>query len=56
MAQLKSTKVKSGGGRKIGREKKKKSRRGSAISMFARGKITAEQYFKLAEQPLHKRG
>lgn len=44
------------GNAKHGRQKKKESRRGSAISLFARDKIPGDVYFKLTNQPLKKRG
>ncbi len=34
------------GAKKIGREKNKRTRKGSPISLFVRNKMTAEAYFK----------
>ncbi len=42
------TKVK--GCKKCNREKKKKARKGSPISSFVRGRITAKEYFLLTGQ------
>lgn len=41
--------------RKFGREKKKRANKGSAISLFVRNKISADEYFKKAGISL-KRG
>jgi len=35
------------GGRKIGRNKRRNERKGSPISLFVRGKITAHKYWEL---------
>ena len=44
------------GNMKYGREKKKAARKGTPISLFVRGKISGEQYFRFTNQPLKKRG
>lgn len=44
----KSQKAKGGKSRKAGREKEKRKRRGSPISMYVRDKITFDQYLKMA--------
>lgn len=38
------------GNKKYGREKKKRERKGSIISLFVRNKITAAEYFKQTNQ------
>ena len=38
------------GQRKYGRSKKRAAAKGNAISLFARGKITGEEYFKQTNQ------
>lgn len=50
----KKTDAKKGKG-KVGRNKRKKSRAGSPISLFARDKISAEAYWKATGQSV-KRG
>ncbi len=45
---VKSTKSKSGGGRKIGRQKRKALAKSNAISKFVRNVISAEEYFKIS--------
>ena len=41
-------------GRKYGREKRKQANRGTAISLFVRNKISADDYFKKSAQLLKK--
>ena len=41
---------KAGGCKKSGRTERKRKNRGNPISLFVRGKITAENYFKLTNQ------
>jgi hypothetical protein len=43
------------GSRKVGREKAKRKRSGSAISQYVRGKITFEQYVKMGGLNTSKR-
>jgi hypothetical protein len=47
-----ATKAKAGGKgqRKYNRSKKKAAGRGNPISLFVRGKISGEEYFKLTNQ------
>jgi hypothetical protein len=47
-------KQKGGSQKKIGRSKRKAANRGTPISMFTRGKISAEEYFKLTAQTLKR--
>lgn len=47
---LTPSKTKSGGGRKIGRQKRKALARSNAISKFIRNVISAEEYFKVSGQ------
>lgn len=54
MAKREGQKVK--GCRKCGRTKKKNDRKGSAISLFAKGKISAADYFKATNQTVKKAG
>jgi hypothetical protein len=35
---------------KVGREKRRRANKGSAISLFVRGKITAHKYWELTGQ------
>lgn len=56
MAKRKPGGVKQKNKRKYGREKRKATRKGSPISLFVRGKISGEQYFKITNQPLKLRG
>lgn len=55
MAKKKPGGVKQKNKRKFGRQKRKMANRGSAISLFVRDKITAEQYFKLTNQAVKAR-
>jgi len=48
MAQKQTQKVK--GCRKCGRGKKRAAGKGSALSLFVRGKISAADYFKASNQ------
>lgn len=42
-------KIKSGGGRKLGREVRKKARKGTtALSRYVKGRISGEEYFRAA--------
>jgi len=46
------SKNKAGGCRKSGRSERKKKNKGNPISLYVRGKITAENYFKLTNQTI----
>jgi hypothetical protein len=52
MAKRETQKVK--GCRKCGRQKRKEAGRGSALSLFVRGKIAASDYFKMTNQATKK--
>ena len=39
------------GAKKYGRQKKKNAAKGSPLSLFAKGKISGAEYFKLINQP-----
>jgi hypothetical protein len=44
------------GDRKHGRQKRKSAGKGNPVSLYARGKITAEHYFKITNQSLKNKG
>ena len=50
MARKNNSGKKKGGMRKHGRSKRKALRSGSPISLFVRGKMSAEKYFKSSKQ------
>ena len=54
MAKRNGSKRRSGQA-KYGRQKKKASRYGSPISLFVRGKINGEQYFKMTGQAIKRK-